>query len=64
MCVRDRARVIEREREKMRDLDLPQVSSPYKRCYSDNYRVEIAWRTGKLAEFFFVCFIGKYMIEK
>ena len=62
MCVRDRARVIERER--MRDLDLPQVSSPYKRCYSDNYRVEIAWRTGKLAEFFFVCFIGKYMIEK
>ena len=64
MCVRDRARVIERERERMRDLDLPQVSSPYKRCYSDNYRVEIAWRTGKLAEFFFVCFIGKYMIEK
>ena len=53
-----------RERERMRDLDLPQVSSPYKRCYSDNYRVEIAWRTGKLAEFFFVCFIGKYMIEK
>ena len=46
-----------RERERMRDLDLPQVSSPYKRCYSDNYRVKKAWRSGKLAEFFLFVFL-------